>query len=298
MDSGSLVNSAEVVGTPPGGGTVSDTDAVTLTAPGAAAISLTKTSTDSNVELHDWVYFTLTAENTGGVTLSDVTIDDAMPGVHFDGGCHPVTLAPGETLTCVTRYHVMQDDMDTGSIVNDASVTGTPSAGPDVTDTASVTVTTLDAPAIGVTVTPDIKKYKKAGQVIHFDVVTTNTGVITLNHTQLDTLLPGADTSDCDAIDATLAPGASVTCVVTYVVAPEDLQLEELVLGVFARGQSHTLASVTASAATGAIPDVTLAATGADAIEQARLSFTFLLAGLFLILLARRSREEEEEDLP
>ncbi len=69
-----------------------------------------------------------------------------MPGVHFDGGCHPVTLAPGETLTCVTRYHVMQDDMDTGSIVNDASVTGTPSTGPDVTDTASVTVTALDAP--------------------------------------------------------------------------------------------------------------------------------------------------------
>ncbi len=61
VDSGSLVNSAEVVGTPPGGGTVSDTDAVTLTAPGAAAISLTKTSTHSDVKLHDWVYFTLTA---------------------------------------------------------------------------------------------------------------------------------------------------------------------------------------------------------------------------------------------
>ena len=47
VDSGSLTNDASVVGTPPGGGTVSDTDAVTLSATAAPGITLTKTTSDT-----------------------------------------------------------------------------------------------------------------------------------------------------------------------------------------------------------------------------------------------------------
>ncbi len=44
IDSGSLTNDASVVGTPPGGGTVSDSDAVTLSATATPGITLTKTT--------------------------------------------------------------------------------------------------------------------------------------------------------------------------------------------------------------------------------------------------------------
>jgi uncharacterized repeat protein (TIGR01451 family) len=268
---------------------------VVVTAAGVAEITLTKTTTAANVELHDWVNYTLTAENTGAATLTNVSIADALPGVTFVGPCDPATLAPGATLTCTARYQVTQTDMDAGTVLNDATVTGTPPSGPDVTDSASATVTTLDAPAIGVNVTVSPTKYKRAGQVLVFQVVTTNTGTVTLFHTVLDTYLLGADTSACDAVDVTLAPGESVTCTVTYVVAPADLYLEELVLGVHATGESHTAVSVTASAATGALPDLALAATGADAVGQSRYALSLVLAGLFLMLLARRYRREEED---
>ncbi len=53
VDSGSLTNDASVVGTPPGGGTVSDTDAVTLSATAAPDITLTKTTSDTLVGRRD-----------------------------------------------------------------------------------------------------------------------------------------------------------------------------------------------------------------------------------------------------
>ncbi|MBN2177776.1 MAG: DUF11 domain-containing protein, partial [Demequinaceae bacterium] len=49
VDAGSLTNSASVVGTPPSGPDVTDTDAVTLTATAGPSISLTKTTSDSLV---------------------------------------------------------------------------------------------------------------------------------------------------------------------------------------------------------------------------------------------------------
>jgi len=125
--------------------------------------------------------------------------------------------------------------------------------------------------------------------------VGTNTGNTTLYHSTLTAKLVGSDTSACDAIDATLVPGETVTCDVTYVVLNADLYLTEKVLGVFASGISITSVSVTASSATGAEAWVTLAETGADEATQSRFAALFFAAGLFLLLLAHRYRREEDE---
>ncbi len=295
IDAGSLTNSASVVGTPPSGADVTDTDAVTLIAVVDPDIELTKTSTDADVEVGDTVTYTLTARNTGAVSLTDVTIAETLPGASFVGACDPATLAPAETLACTVEYTATQDDVDAGGITNLATVVGTPPSGPDVTDTDTITVTTLSDPAIDVDVTVTPARYRTAGEVLTFVVLGTNTGNTTLFHTTLAATLPGADTSECDAVDVTLAPGATVTCNVTYVVQPADLYLEELVLGVYAEGNSITLASVTASSATHATPWVTLAATGAETDAQARLASILIAVGLFLLFLARRTRREDDE---
>ncbi len=77
VDSGSLTNSASVVGTPPSGPDVTDTDAVTLTATPSPSISLTKTTSDS-LTAGGTITYDLEAENTGNVTLTGVQISESL----------------------------------------------------------------------------------------------------------------------------------------------------------------------------------------------------------------------------
>src|SRR5690606_9655300 len=84
-----------------------------------------ETATVSNLQRDDVVTYTLTARNSGNVTLTDVEIDDPMLG---DLTCEqPVTLLPNETLECIGTYTVTLDDINAGEpIVNIATASGTP----------------------------------------------------------------------------------------------------------------------------------------------------------------------------
>ncbi len=68
-----------MVGTPPSGPDVTDTDAVTLTATASPSISLTKTTSDSLVA-GGTITYDLEAENTGNVTLTGVQIGESLSG--------------------------------------------------------------------------------------------------------------------------------------------------------------------------------------------------------------------------
>lgn len=82
--------------------------------------------------------YTLTATNTGNVTLTGVSITDPMLGT-LD--CtQPVTLAPGESLVCTGTYTVTEADLDTGQIDNTATTTGTAPDDTQVSDQDAVTV--------------------------------------------------------------------------------------------------------------------------------------------------------------
>jgi uncharacterized repeat protein (TIGR01451 family) len=297
VDSGSLTNSASVVGTPPSGAddNVTATDAVTLTATGSPAITLTKTPSVKSAALGNVVTYTLTARNTGNVTLSDVTITDSLPGVSFVGDCVPSTLAPDAELTCTAQYTVTRADLEAGSVVNDANVTGTPPEASPVGASASATVVAIGDPAIDVSVTVDRPQYGSFGEVLTFTVVTTNTGNVTLYDTTLVSTLTGASTSACDAVDATLLPGESVTCLVSYTIVLDDLNAPEKALGVVASGHSNVLVSVHAASAARATPVVALAFTGADVVAPTRYAIAFIAAGLLLVLAAARSRRKERD---
>ena len=67
-------------------------------------------------------------ENTGDVTLTNVTVTD--PLVTVSGG--PITLAPGasDTTTFTATYTLVQSDIDNGFVDNQATATG------DFTDAA------------------------------------------------------------------------------------------------------------------------------------------------------------------
>jgi len=297
VDAGALTNTASVVGTPPSGAddNVTATDAVTLTADGASAITLTKSPSAKTAVLGNVVTYTLTARNTGNVTLSDVTITDSLAGVVFVGDCLPTTLVPDAELTCTAQYTVTRADLEAGSVVNNANVTGTPPEARPVSASASATVAAVGDPAIDVVVTVNRPQYGSFGEVLKFTVVTTNTGNVTLYNTTLASTLTGADTSECDAVDATLLPGESVTCLVNYTVVLADLYAPDKALDVVASGQSNVRVSVHAASAARSTPVVALAFTGADVAGPTRHAAVFVIAGTLLLVFASRSRRKGKD---
>lgn len=120
------------------GSTATVTVSNSISAP--PSIDLVKTADVASFdEAGDVITYTFTVTNTGLVTLSDVVIDDPLPGLS-ELTCEPGVLAPGGQLTCTATYRVTQADLDASGVDNTATATGTGPAGDQVTDTDSVKV--------------------------------------------------------------------------------------------------------------------------------------------------------------
>ncbi len=153
IDNGSFSNQATATGTPPSGSDVSDTsdndsyvgsDPTVTPICTEASIALIKTSDvvlDPTNNCYDvgvggTITYAFSVKNTGNVTLTGVTVADLNPAVTVVGG--PISLAPGaeDTTSFTASYTVTQADIDNGSFSNQATATGTPPSGSDVSDTS------------------------------------------------------------------------------------------------------------------------------------------------------------------
>jgi uncharacterized repeat protein (TIGR01451 family)/gliding motility-associated-like protein len=150
IDNGSFANTATVSGDDPGSNPVTslsddpddatdndsdgdgnpDDPTVTII-PQVPGISLVKTTlplADTNGDgiegsLGDIISYVFEVENTGNVTLTDILVQDILPGLNLVGG--PITqLLPGEidNTTYVATYEITQIDLDIGFVTNQASV--------------------------------------------------------------------------------------------------------------------------------------------------------------------------------
>ncbi|WFF02698.1 LPXTG cell wall anchor domain-containing protein [Micromonospora sp. WMMD964] len=80
--------------------------------------------------------------NAGTVTLTGVTVTDALVAPADPAGLEPITCGPDRTpngavtlpaaatVTCTTVYTATKADLRNGSVTNTATATGTPPAGP------------------------------------------------------------------------------------------------------------------------------------------------------------------------
>src|SRR5690606_3371807 len=170
IDAGSISNQATVTGTSTGGVDVSDLsdddsvledDSTVTTLCQSEGIALIKTGAfndtdgDACSDVGETVTYTFTVTNTGNSSITNVVLTDPMLG-------GALTLASGdtdsdseldvaETWIYTSDYTITQADIDTGSISNQATVTGTSSGGVDVSDLSDddsvleddTTVTTL-----------------------------------------------------------------------------------------------------------------------------------------------------------
>jgi len=243
LDKGSVTNAATVAGNPPTGGPTDGTDTVTVPATQEPSLTILKTAdTPKMPAVGGVVTYTFLVTNNGNVTVQNVVVTDPMAGLTLNG-CSIGTLAPGASATCTGTYTVTQADVDHGSIVNTATVTGDAPSGDKPTDDSTVTLTSDGAPSIQLVKTADITGVAKAGDTMTYTFDITNTGNLTLTGVTVTDLMPGLTLDGCDF--GTLAPGQKVTCTGTYVVSQPDMDAGFVTNTATAAGQPPTGDQVT-----------------------------------------------------
>lgn len=140
VDAGGLRNTATVTGTAPGGVTLNDVtddgddgdgnssdDVTEYSFTATPGIALVKSATLNDlgtpgVDVGDTISYDFTVVNTGGVTLTGITINDPMVAV--SGG--PIDLAPGaqDSTTFTATYTITEQDVLADHTTNQATVSG------------------------------------------------------------------------------------------------------------------------------------------------------------------------------
>ena len=219
IDTGSILNTADVVGTGPDGESVIADAEATLDIAAVPAIDLVKEAVlDGNQ-----IEYTLTITNTGNVTLTDVALVDPlfglMPAYEWTWPGADFELTAGSSATAVIRYDIQLADRDRGSVFNLATASGVGVRGGSVVDVDDVTVSLVPGPAISL-----VKSASFANYIVTYDFTVRNTGDVTLTGVSLTDELPGlgAITWVWPAADGTLAPGAVATATATYSVTEGD----------------------------------------------------------------------------
>ncbi|MDF2159443.1 gliding motility-associated C-terminal domain-containing protein, partial [Algoriphagus sp. CAU 1675] len=223
VDAGEIVNVAAAAGTSPAGTEVSDEAEEVVTAIQNPDIEIDITDNDANItEDGEEITYTITVTNTGNVTLTDVTIVDTETGLVINVG----ELKPGESKSVDTTYPVDQDDVDSGSVTNEASVTGdSPNQGDDnPTDVDEVTTPINPMPSVVITKAADKAEIKAIGEQVVYTLTVTNTGNVTLTDVTVTDPLTGLEENL-----GTLAPDEVRTIETVYTVTREDLLSGSLV---------------------------------------------------------------------
>ena len=180
--------------------------------------------------------YTLTATNTGNVTLTDVTIIDPLIGTLSCIPTQPAILAPAAALVCTGTYTVTQPNVDAGgSIVNTATasapdpfdpVNNPPLTDEDATSTPVVPVPGLVLVKAAVLDDSNGNTFADLGETINYTLTATNTGNLALTDVVIaDPLIEDqpAVLNCIPAQPAALAPAEQLVCTGSYLVSQNDL---------------------------------------------------------------------------
>ncbi|KKI22349.1 MULTISPECIES: DUF7507 domain-containing protein [unclassified Leucobacter] len=261
-----LSNTATVSSTTPDPVESNNRSTIAVPVAGAPRVELVKTAAaprDANgsgrIDAGDTVAYTFTIRNTGDVSLTGAAITDPMLGGAVACPQLPASLAPGGEVACApVAYTLTQQDLDRGTVHNEASVVAQSARGTADDDAeANVTIPAVDAVSLrkvaGKVTDTNGSGHVDAGDRISYVFTVTNTGTTTLKQAKItDPMLGGAVA--CPALDGVeLAPGQSVACApVAYTLTQQDID----------GGVVKNTAKVVAKSPTGTVDDT--AAASAD----------------------------------
>ena len=221
LDAGSVINTASVTGNAPGGAAVGPVPSNTVTVPAVQSPSLTISKSTSNTSyavVGERINYSFSVTNSGNVTITDVAVNDPVAGAVT---CAPLTVAPGQSSTCSAFRDPTQADIDAGSVINTASVTGKRPDGAVLAPVSSntVTVPANQNPIITIEKTTSTANYNSVNDSIAYSFTVTNRGNVTLSNVVIsDPIVAGLT-----CVSTTLAPGASTLCSGTHTVTQADI---------------------------------------------------------------------------
>uniref|UniRef100_UPI0024958F38 DUF7507 domain-containing protein n=1 Tax=Algibacter lectus TaxID=221126 RepID=UPI0024958F38 len=199
--------------------------------------------TDGRVNEGDIITYTFTVENTGDVTVSNITVSDVMLGVS-NLAIISGTLDPTETGTIEFDYAITAADILAGRIENTATANGTDPYGdsvsdisddPNDTNTTDIegdgeadgpTVTLLRSPYLeltkdGVYADADGDNVVEVGEIITYTFTVRNTGNIDVTGLTVDDAKLGV--TGLSVSPADLTPGSTGTVTYEYALTQADL---------------------------------------------------------------------------
>ena len=269
VDSGRVINTVTASGTDVGGSPISDDsddpdnptdvdpngdgnpDDPTVT-PLSAADELRVIKNDSlggTGIAGDVISYTITVLNSGTTTIDNIVVSDSLPGADATLDCSPTvvpaSLAPGASFTCTANHVVTQADVDSGTVTNVATASGTNPSGDPVSDPSDdpndptdvdpdtdgepddPTVTVLSQlPELTVTKVDTLGGTGVAGDLITYTITTANSGTTTATVDTLVDSLADADASlNCGAtvLPLVMLPGESFTCTASHTVTQAEV---------------------------------------------------------------------------
>jgi len=239
LDAGQVDNKATGEGTTPPGTKIDDEGEADVPLVTTPSLELAKTADYSQVsspaKVDDTITYTFVAKNTGTVTLTDVTIADALKNLSKIDYTWPDpnaqgTLLPNQQMTATATYKITQEDLDAGQVKNKATGEGTTPSGTTVDDEAEAIVPLDVVDAIDLTKSADfsqLSKPAKVDEVITYTFVAENTGTTTLTNVKVVDQKDGLSKIDLTwpnpAAEGTLLPGQKVTGTATYTLTQDDL---------------------------------------------------------------------------
>lgn len=262
LDVGSVTNTATATGQAPGGPVTSDPSTVQVPADVNAAITLTKTAAETSFAAPGTtLHYSLEVTNTGNVTLTDVTVNDALPGISAVT-CPSDVLPAGATQSCTATYVTTLADVNTAAVDNSATATGTPPFGATVTSPpAMASVPAVQAPAISIVKSVAEDEMLAAGQILNYSFEVTNAGNVTLTDITVNDAFPGLSAIVCP--DTELDPTESTICTATYTLQQDDIDNnDQLVNTATATGQPPTGDPIGSEPSSASIPPVLLPSLG------------------------------------
>ncbi|MDG5493129.1 gliding motility-associated C-terminal domain-containing protein, partial [Psychroserpens sp. SPM9] len=244
IDAGVVTNQATADGTDPQGGTVTDDsddpndptdndnngdgepdDPTTTDLPQTPQLDVVKVADitdngDGVIGVGDIITYTITVNNSGNVTLENVTITDTFTDANLipltldsgptyvssDQGSAEGDLLVGETATYTATYTITQDDVDAGGLINSVVANGVDTDGNTVDDTSNdgddtdgnteddPTVTETDSDfELSVTKELDIAEPLIGDEVV-FTITVANEGFVTATGVIVEDILPSGYT--------------------------------------------------------------------------------------------------------
>ncbi|CAO1654070.1 DUF11 domain-containing protein [Salinibacterium sp. NYA9b] len=303
VDAGSISSDASTAGTPVVGAVVTDTATGSTPIVEDPSMTITKTSSFATfAQQGATVNYVIQVVNTGNVTLTAVVISDPKPGVSaltYNWPGTPGELAPGESVTATATYVITQDDVDVEQTTNVATVDANAPSGAIAPEEATDVLAIPNVPNIALTISGVLGAGQQGypGDVVTFTYVATNTGTLPLTNVTIADPRSGLSAmryGTWPGAIGSLAPGESITATATYVIRESDAGTTLYETATVTSTEINSGDPVVATAQTSLqLPTKALSYTGSDPRGTLATGLGTLLAGLALILLARRRQRQE-----